>query len=359
MKKNISKIENDFRKYLCTRNIFSVRDTTLYSLWSIFCAKTNRPFVIADFKRMHVGKHKKDMFARLQKRWDEQIQKSLDAQTQGKNYKVSVQKQLDIVSHLLPSSGYSMGEMKYAYCTHTDNEGKCDNTYKYTGKFRGHETYGSVRVTLKPSELNGYRNIDGVWTKILRRQKNGIHKCETISFQWKTSRRYNNGKVEKVHEVGYLAEYRFKYDGVKAYYHAKNKQSAQARLTSWKKEDAEGIRRYKMYEKERDERIKALSSWRKSNKKFISDLLKRKYTFDDSLKSGNCEIGTLSFCHRHHFQRDVVLTGKQLIRFAKLDEDLAKHIKRIIVNNSGLDTYTTDYDNLQILINAMVDKVKL
>ena len=359
MKKNISKIENEFRKYLCSKDVFYVRDIIPSNLWSVFCAKTNRPYIYADIKRMHVSKHKKEMFARMRKRWDEQIQKSLDAQTQGKKYKVSVQKQLDKVVSLLPSSGYSMGEMKRAYCTHTDNVGRYDNTYRYDGKYRGRETYGSVHVTLKPSELKGYRNIDGVWTKILRRQKNGIHRCETITFQWKTPRKHNNGEVEKVHEFGYLAEYKFGYNGHTSYYHAPLKERAKVWLSDVKLRDNESIKILKEYEKEKEERVKALSSWRKSNKKFISNLLKRKYTFDDSLKSGNCEIGTLSFCHRHHFQRDVVLTGKQLIRFAKLDKDLAGHIKRIIVNNSGLDTYTTDYDNLQILINSMVDKVKI
>lgn len=352
MKKNISKIENEFRKYLVSSfQSYWLKGYCLSTLWSIFCTETNRPYINADVRRMHVIKHKQDMIARIQKREDKQQQST--------KCKVSIQKQLDKVVCRLPSSGYSMGEMKYAYCTHTDDKGMCDCTYNYKGKYRGSETYGTVKVTLKPSELNGYENIDGVWTKILRRQKNGIHKCETITFQWKTPRKYNNGEVEKVHEIGYLAEYTFAHGVGTIYYHAPSKEQAKEWLSGAKFRDNESIKRRKKYEKEREEKVKALSSWRKSNKKFISDLLKRKYTFDDSLKSGNCEIGTLSFCHRHHFQRDVVLTGKQLIRFAKLDEDLAKHIKRIIVNNSGLDTYTTDYDNLQILINAMVDKVKL
>lgn len=352
MKKNISRIENDFRKYLVgSFQSDQLNGYYLSDLWSMFCTKTKRPYINEDVRRMHVKKHKLDMIARMQKRKDEQQQST--------KCKVSIQKQLDKVVYCLPSSGYSMGEMKYAYCTHTDDKGMCDCTYKYKGKYRGMETYGMVKVTLKPSELNGYENIDGVWTKILRRQKNGIHRCETITFQWKTPSKYNNGKVEKVHEFGYIVEYKFKYDGYTYYYHSPTKERAQDWLSGAKFKDNESIKRLKKYEKEKDERIKALSSWRKSNKKFISDLLKRKYTFDDSLKSGNCEIGTLSFCHRHHFQRDVVLTGEQLIRFAKLDKDLARHIKRIIVNNSGLDNYTTDYDNLQILIDAMVDKVKL
>ncbi len=350
MKKNISRIENDFRKYLCTRDDINFIPS---DLWSLFCAKTKRPFVRADVRKMHVSKHKQDMIARVNNRKDEQSQIT--------KCKSSVQKQLNKVSTLLPSSGYSMGEMKMAYCTHTDDEGVCDNTYRYKSKWRGSETYGSVRVVLKPSELNGYKNIDGVWTKILRRQKNGIHKCETILFQWKQNRKYNNGEVEKVHEIGYLAEYKHKCDGgtVYVYYHAPSIEKAKTWLTNARFSDNERMKRIQRDQKEREEQAKAIASWRKSNRKFINSLLKKNYTFDDSLKSGNCEIGTLSFCHRHHFQRDVVLTGKQLIRFAKLDKDLAEHIKMIIVNNSGLDTYTTDYDNLKILINAMVDKVKI
>lgn len=352
MKKNISRIENDFRKYLCTSDDINFIPS---DLWSLFCAKTKRPFVRADVRKMHVSKHKQDMIARVNNRKDEQSQIT--------KCKSSVLKQLNKVSTLLPSSGYSMGEMKRASCTHTDDEGVCDNTYRYKGEWRGSETWGDVHVTLKPSELNGYKNLDGVWTKILRRQKNGIHKCETITFQWKTPRRRNNGEVEKVHEIGYLAEYKFKHDGYTYYYHAPTKARAKEWLSDTKFRDNESIKRLKKHEKEcekeRANKVKALSSWMKSNKKFISDLLKRKYTFDDSLKSGNCEVGTLSFCHRHHFQRDVVLNGRQLIRFAKLDKDLAFHIKRIILNNSGLDSYTYDYDNLKIVLDVMVDKVKL
>lgn len=349
MKKNISRIENDFRRYICKYSYLEGMGLSI--LWSYFCKETKRQFVKADVRKMHVSKHKQDMILRMRKRENEQQQST--------KYKVSVQKQLDNVSILLPSSGYSMGEKKRASCTHTENVGVFDTTYCYRGRFRGSETYGSVYVTLKPSELNGYKNIEGVWTKILRRQKNGIHRCETITFQWKTPRKHNNGEVEKVHEFGYLAEYKFRYIEVTSYYHAPTKEHAKKWLSDAKSRDNEGIKRQKKYERDKANKVKALSSWRKSNRKFISDLLKKKYTFDDSLKSGNCEVGTLSFCHRHHFQKDVVLSGKQLIRFAKLDEDLAGHIKIIILRNSGLDSYTTDYDNLQIILDAMVDKVKL
>lgn len=359
MEKRISKIENEFRKYISSRDVFFVKDTKPSNFWSIFCAKTNRPFIQADIKRMHVVKHKQEIFARLRKRWDAQMQKSLEVQTQGKIYKVSVQHQLDKVVSLLPSSGYSMGEMKYAHCTHTDNEGSNDNTYKYKGEWRGSERYGSVYVSLKPSELLGYKDIHGVWTKITKRQKNGIHKCRCIIFQWEKPKSKNNGYVQKVVKDMYLVEFYSKIDNHTYYYHANTKEEARRQMDSLQRAEHKNAIRERENRAEEKKHNKKVQAWAKSRKRFITNILKKEYTFQDSRNSGNCEVGTLQFCHRHHFDRDVKLSGRDLIRFARIDEDLRFNIKRILHHASGFYSYSKERDEFNDYLDMLIDKVKI
>lgn len=273
----------------------------------------------------------------------------------------SVRKQLNEVAMLLPSSGYSMGEVKevHFHSGKYDITEMRDETYNYKGVWRGYEIYGSVRVSMKPSELMGYKSLHGVWTKITKRQKNGIHKCKCIIFQWEKPMRRNNGYVQKVVKDMYLAEYYSKFENKTFYYHAYDKATAKGWLVVNKECEKSKVRKANKEKELQAKQQKSAKAWAKSRKRFISNILKKEYTFQDSRNSGNCEVGTLQFCHRHHFDRDVKLSGRDLIRFARIDDDLRFNIKRILHHESGFYSYSKERDEFNDYLDMMIDKVKI
>lgn len=127
----------------------------------------------------------------------------------------------------------------------------------------------------------------------------------------------------------------------------------------WKRAEHENAIREK--ENRDKEKIynKKVQAWVKSRKRFISNILKKEYTFQDSMDSCNCEVGTLQFCHRHHFDRDVKLSGMDLIRFARIDDDLRYSIKRILHHESGLYWYSKEHDEFDGYLDSLIDKVKI
>lgn len=273
----------------------------------------------------------------------------------------SVRERLEEVARLLPSSGYSMGEVKKAYFKvgkYNITE-RNDNTYQYKGEWRGHETYGSVYVSLKPSEMMGYKSIHGVWTKITRRQKNGIHKCRCIIFQWEKPKSKNNGYVQKVVRDMYLVEFYSNIDNRTYYYHANTKEEARRQMESLQRAEHKNAIRAREIRAEEKKHNKKVQAWAKSRKRFMTDILKKVYTFEDSRNSGNCEVGTLQFCHRHHFDRDVKLSGRDLIRFARIDDDLRFNIKRILHHASGFYSYSKERDEFNDYLDMLIDKVKI
>lgn len=273
----------------------------------------------------------------------------------------NLRRQLYEVACLLPSSGYSMGEIKEAYFHFGkyDLTGKRDYTLQYRGDWRGSERYGSVYVSMKPSELNGYKSIDGVWTKITKRQKNGIHKCRCIVFQWEKPRRFNVGYVQKEVRDMYLAEYYSKFENKTFYYRTSDKGDVRGWLIANKESEKSKVRKAKIQKELSVKRQKSLKAWAKSKENFMDNILKKVYTFEDSSDSGNCEVGTLQFCHRHHFDRDVKLSGKELIRFARIDEDLRYNIKRILQHESGFITFTNECEEFNEYLDMLIDNVKI
>ncbi len=273
----------------------------------------------------------------------------------------SVRERLEEVARLLPSSGYTMGEVKKAYFKvgKYDITERNDDTYQYKGKWRGCETYGSVYVSLKPSEMVGYKSIHGVWTKITRRQKNGIHKCRCIIFQWEKPKSKNNGYVQKVVKDMYLAEYHSKFEDKTFWFHSYDKETAKGWLVENKEGEKRKARKAKREKELQAVQQKSVKAWAKSKGKFVENILKKVYTFDDSRNSGNCEVGTLQFCHRHHFDRDVKLSGRDLIRYARIDDDLRINIKRILHHTSGFYSYSKEHDEFNDYLDMLIDKVKI
>ena len=358
MKRNkIERRYNEFKKYCLgymnggTWNPFRDKASTLWRRWQETKGESLSK-VGWDFELL------KKCYKEMSMRFCLQCDNKKDEES---DFVKSVREQLHEVTRLLPCSGYSMGEFREAdfKVGKYDITERNDNTSQYGGKWRGSETYGGVYVSMKPCELIGYKSIQGVWTKITKKQKNGIHKCRCIIFQWEKPMRRNSGYVQKVVTDMYLVEFYSKIENRTYYYHANTKDEAKRKMDIWHRAEHKNAIRERGNRAEEKRHNKKVQSWAKSRKRFITNILKKEYTFQDSRNSGNCEVGTLQFCHRHHFDRDVKLSGRDLIRFARIDDDLRFNIKRILHHESGFYPYSKERDEFNDYLDMLIDKVKI
>lgn len=182
----------------------------------------------------------------------------------------------DIANHL-PGTGYSMGEKKEVFCGKFSQ--MYDGRYFYCGKYSGSETYGYVEFRTTYKEVRNIQVIGGLITYIYPHQKSKLKRCWWLEASG-SKQHFKLIKVE-----GYLY----------ADYHSTNKEKA-----------IEGGKRSEQLKKEAT-----------MQKIAYNKALRKQYTFEDSIKAGNCIAGTRAFIIRLNLDETKKYRGKYLLDIAK------------------------------------------
>lgn len=193
----------------------------------------------------------------------------------------------DIANHL-PSTGYSMGERKNVICGKFSQT--FDNTLRYSGKYAGSEKHGYVEFKTTYMEVRNIQIIGGLITYIYPHQKGKLKKCWWLA----SSGSKQHFKLIKVE--GYLY----------ADYHSQDKKKA-----------IEGGKRSEQLKKEAARQKKENESKKIAFQKAYNKALRKQYTFEDSIKAGNCVAGTRAFIMRLKLDETKKYRGKYLLDIAK------------------------------------------
>ena len=209
---------------------------------------------------------------------------------------------LDRIAYNLPEDGYSMGSKITVYFAGL--KGTHDTRQQYARSCSFKPTHGGYLLKLSVDDLRNIQVIGGLVTYIHPGQKSKVKKC-----YWHS----NTGS--KQHFVltkvsGYV------YGG----YHSLLKSTALEKGT-------ENIKRQKEAAKQ-----KAISE--KMYKKALNSL----YTFEDSLKAGNCEAGTRAFAMRCKIDLSKKHRGSKLLKLAEEKSTSSiSFVKRMITYNQQQD----------------------
>lgn len=199
-----------------------------------------------------------------------------------------LEKKLKNIADYLPSSGYSMGERKKVICGKFSQT--VDHRSFYSGKYSGSENHGYVEFVTNYKEVRNIQVIGGLVTYIYKNQKGKLKKCWWLD----ANNAKNHFKMIKVE--GYLY----------ADYHSTNKEKA-----------IEGGKRSEQLKKEAARQKKEYESKKAALQKAYNKALRKQYSFDDSIKAGNCVAGTKAFIIRLQLDESKKYRGKYLLDLAK------------------------------------------
>lgn len=188
-----------------------------------------------------------------------------------------IKERLYQIAKNLPDEGYSMGSKITVTCKGL--LGMDDRRDYYSKSCKYSETHGSVFLRLTPEELRNTKVIGNLVTYIYPDQKRKIKKCYWYSSEGR-KQHFNLTKVE-----GFL------YCG----YHSLTREGAKI-----------GGTRILEYEKEQRRKV---ANFNKA--------LRLQYSFQDSLKAGNCEAGTRAFVLRLQLDINKKYRGTYLLAQAK------------------------------------------
>ena len=193
-----------------------------------------------------------------------------------------IQKRLNKLAYYLPSDGYSMGGVQ-KITVNKYLEGIYDDRRNYANSCKYRPTHGFVNYNIKFNELKNYSVIGGLITYIYPNQKTKVKKC----FWLQGSGKKQNFELKEIQ--GYI------YND----YHGLCKKNVFEQGEKNRKREAE---RKKQAEKTAKNKAKALNCL---------------YSYEDSLKSGNCEAGTRAFILRCKLDINKKYKGKTLLKIAK------------------------------------------
>lgn len=196
------------------------------------------------------------------------------------------------VAKTLPSSGYSMGEVKELSLTKGNYAVSIDCREYYAKSCSYRPTHGRVCINLTPKDVLRIRVICGLPTRLLGSYSKDIYKCEWIEWQKETYR----GKVTSVTpkwKKGYLV----------GDYHAESLEEARRQ-----------VQRMKETKRQLSEEIRTNA---KIEKLTLKKAEKMKISADDSIASGNCRPGTTEFIVRYDLLERDFISGKELIEISR------------------------------------------
>lgn len=182
---------------------------------------------------------------------------------------------ISTAAHMLPDSGYSMGQTKTIYAGSAPVSHH-DGTHTYGGKWRGSETHGNVRVYLTITQAYYADNIGGLLTMPVERINRNLQRVCWISRHAPKTK--TSFACELIH--GYLVK--------DFHFFAESKTEA---ITY--------ARRYvaTMKAREISERLNTRALSRKDATTYV--------TYQDSLNGGNCSDGTEALANRLRVNLDI------------------------------------------------------
>ena len=193
-----------------------------------------------------------------------------------------IQKRLSRLAYYLPSDGYSMGGTR-KITINRYLQSVYDDRRNYANSCKYRPTHGFVNYNIKLNELKNYSVIGGVITYIYPGQKTKVKKC----FWLQGSGKKNNFEIKKIEGFIYND------------YHGLDKKNVFEQGEKNRKREAE---RKKQAEKTAKSKAKALNCL---------------YSYEDSLKAGNCEAGTRAFILRCKLDATKKYKGRTLLKIAK------------------------------------------
>lgn len=193
-----------------------------------------------------------------------------------------LQKRLNKLAYYLPSDGYSMGGTR-KITINRYLQSVYDDRRNYANSCKYRPTHGYVNYNIKFDELKNYSVIGGLITYIYPNQKTKVKKC----FWLQGSGKKQNFEIKKIEGFIYND------------YHGLDKKNV---FEQGEKNRKRAIERKKQAEKAE-----------KAEKKALNCL----YSYEDSLKSGNCEDGTKAFILRCKLDINKKYKGRTLLKIAR------------------------------------------
>jgi len=235
----------------------------------------------------------------------------------------------------LPSSNYSMGEEKSILCKAIGGKfgeeiiSYADHRSYYAKSCIFRPTHGDVFTYFKPSDIKGLFLSGGVLTRILKPITKYIFRAEIIVFHEDCNKQHKiNGEITFHYEQSIFCRFNDQE------YHADNLASARIWVAEQKK--------YVVSQKTKHKAIKRV----------VTQLLKRKFVYQDSIKTGNCTAGSDAFCSRHNLNRHSTITGKDLWILAK--DDIAGDYARRIITTIVYKETGVQRQESEVYINNIV-----
>lgn len=207
---------------------------------------------------------------------------------------------LQKIAEALPSTGYSMGDIKKAQFATLEAKSDTRSFYSQSSGYRGSERHGSVIIKFNITELLKLRVIGGLITIVDEKVARRIYKCRTL---------VRNGTKQHFN-IGYEEMF------LTSTFHAKSIQE----IIEWRKNQAKRLM---------DERI-AKQAQQEFQRHFEAAKMMF-YGLHHSLESGNCEAGSLNFCGDKGLNKEYGYRGDFLL---SLGNGRTQYVQRMITNRA-------------------------
>ena len=294
-------------------------------------------------------------------------------------YKARLKKHLEGLASCLPSSGYSMGEVKKIYCRHLGIVSMSDYCMYYAKSCGYRPTHGDVSVWLPIRLLAKAENMQGMITVRTKQIQNRIWKCQWVVFDYtRNGRGIINSDVTFHMVSGYVvrgSRSNIYNELVDNWYHtetladarqylARNakfekqfaveqKQKAKARAIRAKEDEKRAKAEARAKAKADKELAKQVKRVQKSTE--LADILQHMYVYQDSIKAGNCVPGTNGFLQAHNLQKTDTRSGEFLLRISRRTWQ-HENVVRILVRYAA-DTHPAFYEQnnqaLRSILNTL------
>lgn len=217
-----------------------------------------------------------------------------------------IKSKLSTIAKNMPDDGYSMGSnIRVLFSKLVGNYSTCQ---EYANSSRFKAIHGGYFVKLTADEYRNISVIGGLVTYIYPNQKGSVKKC------WWYSSAGSKQHFRLLKTEGYV------FKG----YHDLTKENIIAGGNR-----AERIAKQQAREAKERERAEKLKN--EAFKKLYNKALRRQYSFEDSIKCGNCESGSRAFVLRLRLDSNRKYRGSFLLKQAEQKSTSSVHyVKRMI-----------------------------
>lgn len=235
-----------------------------------------------------------------------------------KQFIASLRNRCKDLASCLPSSGYSMGEVKSINCRDgAFKVSSCDLTIEYARSCSWRAKHGSVIAILPIRMLRKAESLDGMITIRGKQVQDRIWKAEWVVFDPS----YNGRGILTSSLVGWHTESGYvvrREDGrcngwsTKAgWYHCETLALARVALREFKAAE-NNLAKEALKAARHDRDLKKMG---KASE--IVEALSYRYCYLDSIKAGNCIPGTNAFIVNHNLDKDAQVSGSVLIHLTR------------------------------------------